>query len=51
MYHYAQIDADGRCFASLTTHSPIAHERCIQVPDSPDDYVGRIYRDGVWLPV
>lgn len=50
MYHYAQINADGVCFASLSTHTPMYSERCIEVPSNPDAYIGRIYADGAWLP-
>ena len=47
-FHYAQINADGRCFASLSTHTPVDNPSCIEVPADPDSYVGRVYSDGVW---
>lgn len=43
MRHYAQIDADGLCFAWLSTHSVIDSSNMISVADNPESYVGRKY--------
>lgn len=48
MFHYAQINADGRCFAALSTPRAIDDPNMIQVVDDPASYIGRTYADGIW---
>lgn len=46
--YYAQIDAQGRCYAVTQTAGPVQAGNMIPIDGYDESYLGRVYSEGAW---